>query len=327
MSNTHKVQTGVIGVGSMGRHHARVYSQLHDCQLVGIADADGDRASEIAEEYGTDVLSTEELVEQADAVTISTPTQYHYDLAMACIDAGTHILVEKPLVKKRQRGTELIDRADDSDIVLQVGHIERFNPVTQTLYDVVSGLNVIAIKAERLGPPPNRRIEDSAVTDLMIHDIDIVRSLLDASVASVSATGNADGRYATATLEFGDVITNLTASRLTQRKVRQLTITAEECYVVVDYIDQDIQIHRNSVPEYVVENGDVRYRHESLIENPAVDNGEPLECELRSFLTSIRDGIQPKVTGRDGLQALELAKEINEKAFGSAHKTVEVLQE
>ena len=327
MSSTEQIAAGVIGVGAMGQHHARVYNELCGCELVGVADADESQAQNIATEYSTTTYATEELIDRADAVSIAVPTAYHYDLAKQCIDAGTHILVEKPLVEEKRRGEELIDRAADAGVTLQVGHIERFNPVTETLQDVLHGLNVISITAERLGPQPDRPIPDSAVTDLMIHDIDLICSLLDQPVSSVTAAGNAGGRYATATIEFDDAIARLTASRVTQQKVRQLTITAEECYVVVDYLDQTVQIHRNSVPEYVVNDGEMRYRHESVIENPAVDTGEPLKRELRSFLETVREGGQPRVTGADGIRALEIATEINRNAFGSAHKTVEVLQD
>ena len=319
---------GVIGVGAMGEHHARVYDELRGCQLVGVADDDESRAKEIAMEYGTDWLDTDELIEKADAVTIAVPTQYHYDLARKCIDTGTNILIEKPIVEDKERGEELLERAADADVTLQVGHIERFNPVTQTLQEIVPDLNVVSVNARRLGPQPDRKISDTAVTDLMIHDIDLICTILNQDVSTVTAMGNTGGRFATATLKLEDgVIGKLTASRMTQRKVRELTITAENCYVVVDYIDQDIQIHRNSAPEYVVDEGDMRYRHESIIENPAVDSGEPLKYELQSFVTAIRDGTEPEVTGEDGMQALELAKEINQKAFGSKHKVVEVLHD
>lgn len=323
-----KITAGVIGVGAMGQHHARVYNELCGCDLVGVADADEARATEVAEEYSTTSVGTEALIEQADAVTIAVPTPAHYELATRCLEAGTHMLVEKPFVKDERKGRELIDRGEAAGVTLQVGHIERFNPVTDTLQEIVPELEVLAVKAERLGPQPDRQIADSAVTDLMIHDVDIIRTLLDAPVTEVAAMGNAGGRYATASLAFeNDVVARLTASRVTQRKVRELTITAEECYVTVDYIDQSVQIHRQSAPEFVDEDGGMRYRHESIVENPAVDTGEPLKFELRSFLDAVRHGREPRVTGEDGLAALELVQEINTKAFDAPHKRVEVLHD
>jgi len=327
-NGSQSIATGVIGVGAMGKHHARVYNELCGCDLIGVADSSPSRAREIASEYDTDAFDTDELIERADAVTIAVPTPYHYDLAMQCIDAGTDILVEKPLVEDEQKGRELLTRANRSDVLLQVGHIERFNPVTDTLRDIVPDLTVISLKAERLGPPPDRQIQDSAVIDLMIHDIDLMRALLDHSITTIDASGTANGRYATATIEFDNgTIGKLTASRMTQRKVRKLTITAESCYVIVDYLDQSVEIHRRSVPEYVTDDGDVRFRHESIIENPAVDTGEPLKHELRSFVAAVQNGHEPRVTGEDGLRSLELATEINRKAFHSSRKSVEVFHD
>lgn len=324
----HRIQTGVIGVGAMGQHHARVYEELPGCELLGVADADDSRAREIADEYDTTAWETDALFEAADAVTIAVPTAYHYELATQCLAAETNILIEKPFVDDPAEGKELIQLAADRDLVLQVGHIERFNPVTETLQQILPSLDVISMTAERLGPPPSRRIEDTAVMDLMIHDIDIVTSLLEGSIEGITASGNADGRYGTATLEFDTgEIANLTASRVTQQKVRTLEITAKERFLIVDFIDQSIEIHRQSAPEYVTEEGNMRYRHESIVEHPVVDTGEPLRFELESFLEAVRGEHEPRVTGEDGLRALSLISTVNEKAFGAPDTTVEVLQD
>jgi len=328
MNNEPRLDAGVIGVGVMGEHHARVYNELPDVTLACVTDADDDQAEAIASKYSTAVCDTESLIERVDIASIAVPTPHHYDLATACIDAGVDVLVEKPLVDDPEKGRELIRRAEREDVTLQVGHIERHNPVVSTLQDIVPELNVIAIEAERLGPKPDRQIYDSAVVDLMIHDIDVVCSLLDEDVQSVEAIGTADGRHATATLEFDDeTVGTLTASRVTQQKQRKLSITAEDCYVTCDYIDQSIEIHRQSVPEFVTQNGDVHYRHESVVENPAVANGEPLKYELSSFVESCQNGTEPAVTGTDGLQALELARTIDRKAFDKTGRARQVVQE
>jgi predicted dehydrogenase len=154
-------------------------------------------------------------------------------------------------------------------------------------------------------------IEDSAVLDLMIHDIDVVLSLLGDTPTAIQSTGVDDNRHATALLEFDSgTMASLTASRLTQRKVRALRVTAEECLVELDYIDQSIEIHRQSVPEYVANNGDIRFRHESLIERPRISNEEPLLAELASFIEAVASNEPPQVTIDDGLAALEIAKRI-----------------
>jgi predicted dehydrogenase len=310
------LDVGVVGVGAMGRHHARVYNELSGATLIGVADANADRAKQIADENGVRTCDSAELCKQADAVSIAVPTRYHAEVARQCIDAGTGMLIEKPLVVKTATGRDLIDAADAEDVTLQVGHIERFNPVTEVLEDILTDLDVISVSAKRLGPSVDRTVEDSAVTDLMIHDIDLIYNLLPSSVSDIQVSGAAQGRYATATLEFASgVIGSLTASRVTEKKIRQFKITADSCYVTADFIDQSLEVHRQSVPEYVATDNEVRYRHESIVEKPAVRTGEPLKRELESFLDAVQTNSQPRVTGEDGIRAVELAQTIDRKAF------------
>ena len=197
-----QLNIGVIGVGSMGQHHARVYNELPEANLVGVFDVDREAAEAVAKDYSTRFLEKDALLEQVDAVSLAVPTQYHFDEAVACIDAGVAFLIEKPVVEDPDRGYELARRAAASDVPVQVGHIERFNPAVQTAQDVVQDLNVLGVKAERLGPPPNRHIEDSAVIDLMIHDIDIVLSLIGETPVEVASAGVHENRHASALLEF-----------------------------------------------------------------------------------------------------------------------------
>lgn len=308
------VKAGVIGVGSMGQNHVRVYRDLPGVELVGVYDADFERAEEIADEYDTAALTMGELLETSDAVSIAVPTQYHYDAARECIDAGVNVLVEKPFVADPKNGRKLIDFAEERDVTLQVGHVERFNPAVRTLMDLVDDLDVIAVTTERLGPPLDREIDDSAVMDLMIHDIDIVLAIAGGDVQTVNAVGTNEGAYAAANIQFDDdTVAELTASRVTQEKVRQLTISAVDERVKVDYIDQSIEIHRQSAPEYV-DDGDVRYRHENVVEKLTVDQGEPLNKELASFTDAVRTGSDPVVSGEAGLRALEITRKLDELA-------------
>ena len=316
-----ELTAGVVGTGTMGGHHARVYAEHRGVEFVGVHDADRDRADSVASEYDTVACSLDDLLARADLVSIAVPTEYHYDLASRAIDAGVHVLVEKPLVERRSRGEELIERAKENGVVLQVGHIERFNPAVQCVADIITDLDVIAVDAHRLGPPIDRAISDSAVLDLMIHDLDVVCSLVEGDLTDVTATGTASGEYATATVSFeGGTVGQFTASRITQQKVRRLSITAAECRVNVDYADQTVHVHRRSIPEYVERDGDVRFRHESLVERPTVDNGEPLKRELDAFITAARNGTAPDVTGRDGLRALSLAQRIDALATSDAEE-------
>ncbi|AQL44917.1 oxidoreductase (plasmid) [Halorientalis sp. IM1011] len=308
---------GVVGVGSMGQHHARVYNELPGVDFGGVADADADRAADVATKYGTDAMDQTDLLERCDAVSIAVPTRYHYGVATEAIDRGVNVLVEKPFVSDLARGRELVEMARERDVALQVGHVERFNPAVRALSEIVADLDVIAVDVQRLGPPVDRDSKDGVVLDLMIHDIDVVLSTIGSTVERVSAMGTRDRNHVTAQLELADgVVADLTASRVTQEKVRRLAITAEECRVNVDYEAQSVQIHRHSVPEYYESDGDLRYRHESIIERPTIENGEPLRAELEAFVEAATTGSRPPVTGEDALAALDVARRIDDHATG-----------
>jgi len=311
--NDEPVAVGVVGVGSMGQHHARVYESLPEANLVGVADADADRAAEIAAQYGTAAYDLEGLLDRVDAVTIAVPTQYHLDIASTCLEADVDVLIEKPIANSVPEAEELIEIAEANDRILQVGHIERFNPAVETLQEFIDELDVVSVTAKRLGPPPKRHIDDSAVLDLMIHDIDIVLSLLDETPQTVSGAGVKQNRHATATMTFdSNTVANLTASRLTQKKIRTLDIVAEECLVRVDYMSKDVEIHRQSRPEYITNEEDIRFRHESIVERPMVDSTEPLVSELSAFIDAVSNRTTPVVDGEDGLTALQLARHIDQ---------------
>ncbi|RDI69727.1 Gfo/Idh/MocA family protein [Halopelagius longus] len=319
------VTAGVVGVGSMGQNHVQVYSELASTDLVGVADADRERARSVAEEYGTSALSQVELLERADVVSIAVPTKYHAPIVRDCIDAGVDVLVEKPFVDDVEVGRELAAYADERDVVLQVGHIERFNPAVSALFDLLSDIEPVAVTANRLGPPlEGRQSGDDVVMDLMIHDIDVLLAMAGSEIASLSATGTEDQRYATAQIAFEDgLVSTLRASRITQRKIRTLEITAEECLVNIDYIDQSVRIHRQSHPEYRRDDGTIRYRHESVTERPMVNTGEPLKRELQSFVEASVNGDEPVVTAEDGIRAIEVAQRIRDEASGKRPEQIE----
>jgi len=318
---------GVIGVGTMGRHHARVYDELPSAELVGLADEDESRARALANQYRTTAMAPDELLAAVDAVSIAVPTSSHYAVASEAIERDVAVLVEKPFVEDPDRGRELIARARQRDLTLQVGHVERFNPAVRAARDVTDGLDVIAVCADRLGPPVDREVTDDAVLDLMIHDIDVLLAMIDAPIESVDATGARDEPYVVATIRFENgIVGRLTASRVTQQKVRALTMSARDCRVIVDYLDQSVAIHRDSMPTYVESNEGVRYRHSSVVERISVESDEPLRNELSSFLTCVDAGTKPRVTGTDGLRALELARTVVDEATDSDRSLAEVRQ-
>lgn len=308
---TDRLPVGVIGVGSMGHHHARVYQELPTVDLVGVADADTEAAAETAEQYGAVPMSVDSLLGAAEAVSIVVPTAYHYEMGMEAISAGVDLLIEKPITEDPMAGRELQAAAEEADLTLQVGHVERFNPAVRTLSDIATELDVVAFDSQRLGPPTSRDIDDGVALDLMIHDADVLLSLVDAPVATVQAAETADDQYVAATISFENgIVATLTASRVTQQRVRTLSVTAESCRVNVDYMDQSVRINRHSLPEYIESNGDVRYRYENIVEQPTVENGEPLRKELASFAETVRTNSEPVVSAADGIRALELVKRV-----------------
>lgn len=309
------VPVGVVGVGSMGRHHARVYSELQEAELVGVADDDEAAAREVAEEYDTEAVPTDDLFELSEAVSIAVPTEYHYDIAVDAMESGASVLVEKPFATSVEEGRAMLEVAEETGATVQVGHVERFNPAVVALSDIIPDLDIIAVQARRLGPPLDRDIGDGVALDLMIHDIDVMLSVVDARVTDVTAEGTRENQHVSAVVGFEDgVVGSLTASRLSQQRVRELTVNAESCTVDVDYVDRSVEIHRDSVPEYVDTEGSLRYRNESVIERPTVENGEPLKHELESFLGAVRNGSAPEVSGEDGIRALDVARTISRQA-------------
>jgi predicted dehydrogenase len=315
VSRAEPTRAGVIGVGSMGQNHARVYAELPGVELVGVADADGERAREVATSHDTQALATAELLDRADAVSIAVPTAHHASVARECIETGVDVLVEKPFVADQSAGRALAELAHERGVIIQVGHIERFNPAVRAVSEILDDQEIIAADAQRLGSPRERTIADNAVMDLMIHDIDVLLALVGEKVTTVNALGAEENRYIDAQLRFeGGVVASLTASRVTQKKVRQLSITTRKCWISVDYIDRSVAIHRHSLPEYVERKSGMHYRHEGVVERPMVDSGEPLKEELASFVECVEQRETPLVTAEDGLRALSVARNIDRLA-------------
>ena len=299
----------------MGKHHARVYRQLTGSDLVGVVDLDRPRAQAVAGANGASEMDLSSLLDRVDAVSVAVPTSAHFEIDRECIEAGVDVLVEKPFVENIDEGQKLAAMAHDAGVVLQVGHIERFNPAVQTMLEVLDDGGFVASSARRLGPPANRPIEDGVIRDLMIHDLDIHLAMAESMPESIEAATCNGGEYATAILTFPNGrVSTLTASRITQRRIRELHITTNESQVSVDYLDQSVHIHRQSLPEYVQEDGNLRYRNNSVVEQPFVEREEPLKNQLESFLEASRTDSRPVVTAEDGLRVLTVATRIEEQA-------------
>ena len=300
-------RVGVIGVGHLGQHHARVYTELLDARLVGVADRDEERAHLIGENLGVPAYSTmEELIarQAPDAVSIVVPTSLHFDVARTAMEAGIHVLVEKPVTTRPDEAEELLKLAAKKDLVLQVGHIERFNSAVRYISQTVH--SPIYLESKRIGPFSPRINDVGVVLDLMIHDIDIVLSLVSSPIARIAATGRCihtdheDIADAQITFENG-VMAHILVSRVSEKKQRQLDIMEPQRHITVNYETQTVQINRCVRDS----NGQTE-----ILETPIFPKSEPLKLELAHFIGCVRERRQPLVGIRDGKRALEVAIEM-----------------
>jgi predicted dehydrogenase len=325
------VHIGVIGTGAMGRRHCRVYSNMRHTKLVGVFDADPEVGSQVAEQYG--VISYEridDLLEDVEAVSLATPTPLHFDLAMYCLARGVHLLIEKPITETLKQAETLTEAAEASDMIVQVGHIERFNPAYNELKHVLEGMTVLAINLRRLSAYEGSNTDVDVISDLMIHDIDLALDLVRQKLLSIDAYGLTvfsdalDHVVAHLGYKEGPLL-SMTASRVTEQKIRSIEVTAREAYVEGDLLNKAISVHRRTFGEYVSQNhGGVKYRQESVVERIYVPIFEPLFLELQHFVNCVLKGSPPLVTARDGLEALRLASTIRNVA---RQRRVDVIRE
>lgn len=314
------LRTAVIGAGHLGYHHARLYHALEGAHLVGVVDTDAARAAEVAAEFGTQTFSTlEDLLSAGiDAASVVVPTVAHRDTAVELLAAGVDVLVEKPIASSVAEALEMIEVARESDRLLQVGHIERFNGAVIALLDAIDRLRFI--ECHRMSPYPNRGQDVSVVHDLMIHDLDVLLALEPSEVVSVDAIGvpifSPAEDIANARIRFASgCVANLTASRISLERMRKIRIFSDSAYVSTDYSEQEVLVYRKKdgeIPEGV--------SPMEMIDVTPLDvrKEEPLRLELEAFLSSVRGRTKPVVSGEDGLRALKLAEEILD--FMRAHR-------
>jgi predicted dehydrogenase len=298
------LRIGIAGLGSIGKNHARILSELPDCELAAVFDTNPDTAREIAEKYGTKAFaSLEEFSDAVDAATIATPTPTHFAIAEQLLLAGKHLLVEKPITETTSDARKLVELSQKTGRILQVGHVERFNPVMSKLEELLTQPRFI--EAHRLSPYPNRSIDIGVVLDLMIHDLEIILHLVRSPVKSIDAVGVAvlskGEDIATVRLHFENgCVANVTASRISMEKLRKIRIFQREGYVSLDYQNQTGEAHR-------LAGGRI------IREEVEIEKDEPLKRELAAFVDCARQGKQPKVSGFEGAAALELAVEITRR--------------
>lgn len=316
------IRIGVIGVGNMGQHHARVLSLLKDVEMVGVADINVERGLDTASKYRVRFFEDyRDLLPYVDAVCIAVPTRLHHEVGMTCLQAGIHVLVEKPIAASITEAESLVNAAAESHCILQVGHIERFNPAFQELSKVLKTEALLALEAHRMSPYSNRANDVSVVLDLMIHDIDLLLELAAAPVARLTASGSRASEsgyldYVTATLGFANgIVATLTASKVTHRKIRRIAAHCKNSLTEADFLNHEILIHRQTTANCTTDYGQVLYRQDGLIEKVYTSNIEPLHAELEHFVNCVRGGNQPSVGGEQALKALRLASLIEQMAL------------
>ena len=307
------VKVGVIGIGNMGWHHARVLSLLKDADLVGVADPDAQRGALATEQFGCRWFSDyRTMLEEVEAVCIAVPTLLHHSVGLACLEAGSHVLIEKPIAASQEEAAALIDAASRVGRLLQVGHIERFNPAFRELTKVVANEEVVVLEARRHSPHADRANDVSVVLDLMIHDLDLVLELASSSVVQLAAAGGRSSEgpidYVNATLGFENgVVASLTASKMSHRKIRTLSAHCRASLVETDFLNHNLHIHRRAHEWYSADHGELLYRNDGFIEEVSTTSIEPLYAELEHFLQCVRGRETPAVDGQQASRALRLA--------------------
>ncbi|MEW5988415.1 MAG: Gfo/Idh/MocA family oxidoreductase [Chloroflexota bacterium] len=317
------LKVAIIGVGSMGRNHARVYADMPDVELVGIADVDSAATAEVARRYGSRVYRDyRELldVERPDAVTLAVPTVDHLEIALAVIERGIPLLIEKPIAANVEDGLRIIAAAEQAGVPLMIGHVERFNPAVIALKEHLAAGElgrVFQIDAHRQGPFPARVRDVGVVIDLAVHDLDVMRYVTGSDVARVYAeterrihSSHEDLLSGLVRLADGTVGT-LTINWLTPTKIRELYVTGEQGMFRVDYLTQDLYFFENATAP----TGDWQFRFlrgvsEGRMIRHVVSKREPLRLEQEAFLAAVRDQTAVPIPGQDGLRALELAQAI-----------------
>lgn len=299
------IKVGVVGVGQMGQHHARVYSELSEklnLELVGIADNDMEQAEKIADKYGYEAFNDyEDLAEkELDGVSIAVPTSAHKEVALKFIEKGTNLLIEKPIADTIESAEEIVDSANENDLVLTIGHIERYNPSVLKLKEVIDNGelgDILSINAKRVGPLAIRVRDVGIIIDSAVHDIDVISYLFDKQVKSVfTKAGNA--KHPADVEDYAQIMIDLNNNKsgivetnwLTPHKTRNLSAVGTEGIAYLDYIDQTLVVHNDEMKK--------EYK---------IKEREPLKNEIEDFIDSILSWEEPSVTGEDGLHVLKAA--------------------
>jgi predicted dehydrogenase len=304
------VRTAVIGVGYLGRFHAQKYAALEESELVAVVDRDAATRERVAAETGCRAVADYlQIVDLVDAVSIATPTPLHHPIARTCLEHGLHVLVEKPITETPEQARDLVRLAAERGRVLQVGHLERFNSAILALEGTLRTPRFV--ESHRLAPFKARGTDVNVVLDLMIHDIDLIQSLVGAPIESIDAVGtsvfSAGLDIANARIRYANgCVANTTASRVSMKVERKLRLFQDDAYISIDLQQKVLTIVRKPDESAAAAPGQV------TLEERSYEQGDALRLEIEAFLRAIREGGPPVVTGEDGLRALEAAIRITE---------------
>lgn len=304
-----QIRTAVIGVGYLGTFHAEKFAALPDSELIAVVDTNPQQAESVARRLGAAAVNDyRELRGRVDAVSVVVPTLLHFEVADFFLRHGVHVLVEKPMTTTVEQAARLIRSAEQSGVLLQVGHLERFNPAVMALKELVN--RPLFIESHRLAPFKSRGTDVNVVLDLMIHDIDIIRTIADAPIHQISPIGvpvlTDEEDIANARLEFANgCVANVTASRVSNKTERKLRVFQPDAYFSVDLQEKSLTIHRKANHDQASGLPDI------VVERQQYGSSDALYAELQAFLKSIQNGTPPVVSGEDGKQALEMALTIS----------------
>ncbi len=317
------VRVGVIGTGRMGVSHCRVYSNMRHAKFVGLCDANADLGKDVARRHEVSFFrDVDSLLENVDAVSVCTPTPDHFAIVKQCLDQGIHVMVEKPFTETLEQAQALREAASKGKGIVQVGHIEKFNPAFIELRKVLDGMDVLAMNFNRLSPFQGSNVDVDVVLDLMIHDIGLIVDMFETEPISMDAHGFS---VFTKTIDYGlavlkyepEKLLTLTASRVTEQKIRAISVTTRDAYIEADLLHKTIEVHRRTLGDYVNQKNSHKYRQESLIERIVVPAMEPLFLELQDFVTCVAESKTPQVTAEDGYNALRFVLLLRDKILES----------
>jgi len=309
-----KIRAGVIGAGHMGRYHVGAYSELFNVDVVGVCDVNPENAKLAAEPFGYPVYTDyRELFGKIDVASVAVPTELHYQVAKDLLDHGIHLLLEKPITPQLDEAERLFEIATIRNLVLHIGHVERFNGAIQELKKII--YEPILVESRRVGPWTGRSVETGVVMDLLIHDVDIVLNLVDRPVTQLQVIGRpVRSPYedlAIVQMGFeGGAMATLLASRVTEEKVRTLAVHQPDAYIFLDYSNQDINIHRSSKSSHQLSHNQLKYRQESIVERLFVHKGNPLKFEIQHFLEHAMGNGDRMISVERELRSLKISLDV-----------------